>query len=186
MALGSTQPPIEMSTRNLRGVKDGRRLRLTASPLSVSRLSRKCGSLGISNPYEPPRPVTWIALPFYPKSRSGFSQKSWSPSPLLCIQHYTTYSSSIPKTLRSQEYLMTFRYMQRIQRKQNRTLLHNVSQLLRPSDWILVVFSPSPRSTSEGLSAPDDVFLLIFQLKFRTYSRLELHLPWFNHPKNMC
>jgi hypothetical protein len=75
VALMSTQHLTEMSTRNLltgggEGVKSGRRVGLTTVPPSVSRLSKKCGSLDLCGL---PPPVTGIASDYLSFFNSFFN-----------------------------------------------------------------------------------------------------------------
>jgi hypothetical protein len=69
MALGSTQPLTEMSTRDILGmflgVKGGQHVGLTTLLPSMRLLSRRCGNLNISQPYGPPHPVIGISLLFF-------------------------------------------------------------------------------------------------------------------------
>jgi hypothetical protein len=63
MAMGSAQSLTEVPGIFF-GVKEKRCTRLAALPIFITKFSRKCGRLGFSRAYGPPRPVTDLILPF--------------------------------------------------------------------------------------------------------------------------
>jgi hypothetical protein len=62
VTLGLTQSLTEGVPENVLWVKRGRRIRLTTSLSSMSRLSGGCESVYIKQPHGPPRSVIEIAL----------------------------------------------------------------------------------------------------------------------------
>jgi hypothetical protein len=99
------------------GVKSGRRIRLKTSRPSVSRLSRKCRNLNLSQTYGPPQPVTGVALSFMVTHVkmitnitvvTAFRQRFCCPSRLtrLCVRHVFKQLTVNGKTSQSpHEYL---------------------------------------------------------------------------------
>jgi hypothetical protein len=66
IALGSTQPLTETSTRNVPGGKGWPASKADNLKAICEQIIQKCGSLDVFEPWGPPWPVTRIALPFLP------------------------------------------------------------------------------------------------------------------------
>jgi hypothetical protein len=65
LGLASIRNEYQKHTNNVSGrVERGLYVGMTTLPQSMSRLSRQCGILNISQPYRPPQPVMGIALLF--------------------------------------------------------------------------------------------------------------------------
>ena len=92
MALGSTQPPTEMSTRSFPGGKGGRCIRLTNYHHPVP-LSRNLGTLTSWNPLGLSRPVICLYLCLFTLKKIQVSLKSDKNNRYFTWRHMCSYIS---------------------------------------------------------------------------------------------
>jgi hypothetical protein len=83
MALGSTQPLVKISTRNIPGGNGGRYVRVTTSPPLSARMLWKSGSLNLLEPSRPHRAC--YGTPYYRRNLT-----------FQCLLHYTVRISNSP------------------------------------------------------------------------------------------
>jgi hypothetical protein len=104
MTLGSSQPLTEMSTRISVTCKGRPGLKADNFTPSVSRLSRECGSLEVSQPYGTPRPVTGTALLSFNLTLSTVLQKTYFLARIYIYGPRLVSTAQLPDNLHNQNW----------------------------------------------------------------------------------
>jgi hypothetical protein len=68
------------------GVKDDGRVRLSSSPPSVSRVTRKCESFDVSQPYASPRPLLFFLFIYWSWKEDGLREVRLQWGPLVNVE----------------------------------------------------------------------------------------------------